>query len=275
MRRDAIGLEWSRMEPIVLVRAGGDAARLLEGGGTPTVIAAFARSFYARDMAGRIVCIGGPGLGDGPLNALAAAAPAIPPVGMVLPALTFMLSRLEIWQPAPAGLLQREGLRDRLAAIMVAAPRGLAVAIPALLGTPVASPDPFVAASVAPLLALRDWTGGPPPAALSLLLGLGPGLTPAGDDALGGAAIALRALGRTEQADALAAWLADTAPAATSEIAWAHLRAAARGEGSAALHLALAALIGGDAPDLAAIDAIGHSSGWDALAGAVAVLAQA
>jgi hypothetical protein len=28
-------------------------------------------------------------------------------------------------------------------------------------------------------------------------------------------------------------------------------------------------------PDLARIDAIGHSSGWDALAGAVAVLAQA
>jgi hypothetical protein len=275
VRRDAIGLEWSRMEPIILVRAGGDAVRLLEGGGTLAVIAGFARSFYIRNTAGQIACIGGPELGDGPLNALAAAPPAIPPVGTVLPARIFDLARLERWKPTPAGLLRREGLRDRLAAISQADPRGLAVTIPALLGTPVAGMDPFVSASIGPLLALRDWTGGPPPESLSLLLGLGPGLTPAGDDALGGAAIALRTLGRTGQADALAAWLATAAPAATSEIAWAHLQAATRGEGSAALHAALSDLMTGGTPDLAAIDAIGHSSGWDALAGAVAVLAQA
>ncbi len=275
MRRDAIGLEWSRMKPIILVRAGSVAARLLEGGGMSTVIAAFARSFYVRDIAGHIACIGGPGLGDGPLNALAAAAPAIPPVGIVLPAQTFERARLERWGPSPAVVLQREGLRDRLAAITQAGPRGLAVAIPALLDMPVASADPFVSAAIGPLLALRDWNDGPPPESLALLLGLGPGLTPAGDDALGGAAIALRALGRTAQADALAGWLAKAAPAATGEIAWAHLRAATRGEGSAALHRALSDLMGGVAPDFAAIDAIGHSSGWDALAGAAAVLAQA
>ncbi|MBI3507856.1 MAG: DUF2877 domain-containing protein [Proteobacteria bacterium] len=263
------------MEPIFPVRAGHFAARLLEGGGELTVIAAFARSFYVRDAGGRIACIGGPGLGDGPLNALAAAAPTIPPTETRISARIFDRSRMALWRPIPPGPLRREGMRSRLAAIGAARPRGLAVAIPALLGSSFASPDPFVADAIAPLIALRDWVDGPPPDGLSMLVGLGPGLTPAGDDALGGAAIALHATGRAVQAEALAGWLSANAPGATGEIAWAHLQAAARGEGSAALHAALAALMAGTAPDLDAIDAIGHSSGWDALAGAVAVLAKA
>ena len=263
------------MEPIHLVSAGRDAEAALSGGGKLTVVAAFARSFYVRDGAGQLACIGGRGLGDGPLNALGERPPTIPSIGTTLDPGRFDRERLVRWRPPPAGPWRREGLRARLAAIAAAGPRGLASAIPAILGSPFDSPDPFIAASIGPLLALRDWIGGPPPPALAQLIGLGPGLTPAGDDALGGAAIALRAIGRTEQADRLAVWLETAAPSATGEIAWAHLRAAARGEGSAALHAALAALVQGAIPDLAAIDAIGHSSGWDALAGAVAVLAQA
>ena len=263
------------MEPIHLVRAGRDAEAALSGGGQLAVIAAFARSFYVRDGVGRLACIGGRGLGDGPLNALYSHPLAIPPTGTMLEGARFDLSRLVRWQPSPAGPWRRDGLRARLAAIAAAGSRGLASAIPAILGQPFDSSDPFIAASVGPLLALRDWTGGPPPPELAQLIGLGPGLTPAGDDALGGAAIALRATGRTAQADRLAVWLEAAAPLATGEIAWAHLRAALRGEGSAALHAALDALAQGEMPDLAAIDAIGHSSGWDALAGSVAVLAQA
>lgn len=263
------------METIHLVSAGHEAQMALSGGGRLAVVAAFARSFYVRDGAGRLACIGGPGLGDGPLNALGDRPPAIPLPGTTLDGARFDRTRLVCWRPPPAGPWRRDGLRARLAAVAAAGPRGLAVAIPALLGLPFASPDPFVAASIGPLLALRDWADGPPPPELAQLIGLGPGLTPAGDDALGGAAIVLRATGRTDRADRLAGWLETMAPSATGEIAWAHLRAAARGEGSAALHAALAALAQGDMPDLAAIDAIGHSSGWDALAGAVAVLAQA
>jgi hypothetical protein len=263
------------MEPIHLVSAGRDAQTALSGGGPLAVIAAFARSYYVRDDAGRLACIGGRGLGDGPLNALCDRQLAIPPAGTMLDGALFDRTWLVPWLPPPAGPWRREGLRARLAAIAAAGPRGLASVIPAILGQPFDSADPFVAASIGPLLALRDWAGGPPPPVLAQLIGLGPGLTPAGDDALGGAAIALRAIGRTEQADSLAVWLEAAAPSATGEIAWAHLRAAARGEGSAALHAALGALAQGAMPDLAAIDAIGHSSGWDALAGAVAVLAQA
>ncbi len=262
------------METIHIASAGRDAQTVLSGGGHLAVIAAFARSFYVRDDAGGLACIGGPGLGDGPLNALGRRPPTIPPVGATLEAGRFDLTQMAPWSPPTARPWRREALKARLAAIADSRPRGLAGAIPALLGLPFESPDPFVAASVGPLLALRDWAGGPPPPELALLIGLGPGLTPAGDDALGGAAIALRATGRAAQADMLADWLEAVAPSATGEIAWAHLRAAARGEGSAALHAALAALAKGDMPDLAAIDAIGHSSGWDALAGSIAVLAQ-
>lgn len=263
------------MEPIHLVSAGRDAETALSGDGPLKVVAAFARSFYVRDRSGRLACIGGRGLGDGPLNALCDRPTAIPSAGTMLDGARIDRTRLVPWRPPPPGPWRREGLPARLAAIGTAGPRGLASVIPAILGQPFDSPDPFVAASVGPLLALRDWAGGPPPPELAGLIGLGPGLTPAGDDALGGAAIALRSIGRTEQADSLAVWLETAAPSATGEIAWAHLRAASRGEGSAALHAALAALAQGSIPDLAAIDAIGHSSGWDALAGAVAVLAQA
>lgn len=263
------------MDSFVLASAGRDAETLFSGGGPLTVAASFVRSFYVRSTDGLMACIGGPGLGDGPLNALCARIPAIPPGGTILSTGMFDRSRMTSWRPAPPGPLRREGLRARLAAVAAARPRGLAAAIPAILGAPFESPDPFVAASVAPLLAVRDWVDGPPPDALARLVGLGPGLTPAGDDAIGGAAIALRATGRTERAEALAGWIDGIAPDATGEIACAHLRAAARGEGSAALHAALGALMRGEEPDLAAIDAIGHSSGWDALAGAVAVLAKA
>lgn len=262
------------MNPIALDSAGRDAETVFSGAGFLTVAAAFARSFYVRDTEGRLACVGGPGLGDGPLNALGKRAPWIPPEGAILSTGTFDLSRMVRWRPPPPGPLRREGLRARLAAVAAARPRGLAVTIPALLGAPFESPDPFVAASLAPLLALRDWSDGPPPQALARLVGLGPGLTPAGDDALGGASIALHATGRTVLAGSLSGWIERIAPGATSEIARAHLRAAARGEGSAALHAALGALMRGEEPDLAAIDSIGHSSGWDALAGAVAVLAQ-
>lgn len=109
------------------------------------------------------------------------------------------------------------------------------------------------------------------------LIGLGPGLTPSGDDFVGGAMIALRTFGQGGAADRLAAWALPLARARTGAISTAHLASAAEGEGAAALHETLAALGTPGAPGLDArldaIDAIGHTSGWDALAGAVAAAA--
>jgi hypothetical protein len=112
--------------------------------------------------------------------------------------------------------------------------------------------------------------------AATRLLGLGPGLTPSGDDFLGGLLIALRLLNRDDLAARLWAGLEAAAMRRSVELSVAHLGAAAAGRGGAALHAALNALVTGRADDLPAvlerIDAIGHTSGWDALAGAVTVL---
>ena len=128
--------------------------------------------------------------------------------------------------------------------------------------------------------ALESWIAAGRDAAprepIERLLGLGPGLTPSGDDFLGGMMIALSMSGRAEAAAALAAPVLATAPLATNRISAAHLGAAARGLGADALHRAIDALASGDrgalAPALRGLDAIGHSSGWDAMAGAVSAL---
>ena len=100
-----------------------------------------------------------------------------------------------------------------------------------------------------------------------MLIGLGPGLTPSWDDYLGGALIGLQALGRARQAESLWRWLEPRLAARTSALSAAHLAAAAAGQGHEALHEVL-----NGSPALDKLDAVGHCSGWDALAGAVAVL---
>ena len=108
-----------------------------------------------------------------------------------------------------------------------------------------------------------------------LLLGLGPGLTPSGDDLLGGLMIALTALDQTGVRDQLWDALRPELEMLTNEISAMHLAVAADGLGSAACHEALNAMLAGTPPDLDAIDAIGHTSGWDMLAGMAVALAAA
>jgi hypothetical protein len=117
------------------------------------------------------------------------------------------------------------------------------------------------------LEALDEWLrhGLAVPEAAAGLIGLGPGLTPSGDDYFGGMLIALRALGRDAQADALWRWLQPKLASGTSALSAAHLEAAAAGEAHEAVHAALQG-------DLSGLDHVGHSSAWDAFAGAAAVL---
>src|SRR5260370_379121 len=115
--------------------------------------------------------------------------------------------------------------------------------------------------------------------AATALLGLGPGMTRAGDDLVGGAFFARALLARSGACDA-AGWrhAADAVRAAaarlTHPIGAALLGDLLVGEGWAALHDLAAALARDDEP--AAVDAarrltrLGHSSGWDLLAGFVA-----
>ena len=106
------------------------------------------------------------------------------------------------------------------------------------------------------------------------LLGLGPGLTPSGDDFVGAAFFARRALAR--RASDAVRWtragerLAQASDAQAHPIAAALFRDLVAGATFAPLHRLAAAIARGcDAPTDAAQEllAIGHSSGWDMLAG--------
>ena len=107
------------------------------------------------------------------------------------------------------------------------------------------------------------------------LIGLGPGLTPSGDDLLGGMLITCCRLSETSVAERLGETILKSADR-TNVVSQAHLRAAALGYGAAPLHDLLDAILRNDRQDIAeALDAtakIGHSSGVDALAGMVLAL---
>ncbi|WP_158562822.1 DUF2877 domain-containing protein [Marinitenerispora sediminis] len=109
------------------------------------------------------------------------------------------------------------------------------------------------------------------------LLGLGPGLTPSGDDLLCGALLAVRALGGPDRTDVLAAAVR-RARSATTALSAALLEHAARGEGCPQAVGLVEAVTGhrAVAPALAALRAVGHTSGTDlalgVLAGARAVV---
>jgi hypothetical protein len=265
---------------------------------TARIAAVFARSLHL-ESGGDVLCLGDPGIGCGPLNAIVGSAgwarlrAAIPPAGATVPidrrsirigSVAIGTCGVTVWRPAPWPRVVdperlAEGLRQLAHLCSTRAPRDGLARI-ALL--PAAGPDPALARLARTRIGgLRAWLGAcpsprtpePPPVDL---LGLGPGLTPSGDDALCGALVALRAVGWTGAADRLSRAVARAAPAATSPLSGAFLRAAAEGLGAEPLHALLCAALAGRSGALSgsleALDRIGHTSGWDALAGAVLVL---
>ena len=115
----------------------------------------------------------------------------------------------------------------------------------------------------------------PSPVDVAALLGLGPGLTPSGDDFLGGMMVGLYAVREDGFAKDLWRIINDCDESSANIVSWAHLRAAAHGLAADSI-LRLTCIVGsGGEPDdeiLAAIDRIGHTSGWDMVAGLVVVL---
>jgi len=114
------------------------------------------------------------------------------------------------------------------------------------------------------------------PESVQQLIGLGPGLTPSGDDFLGGVLIALSLVHRQDIAALLYADLCPRLLARTGPISRTHLAAASAGQGLETLHLAINSVIEGNVEMIPTrlhhVDQIGSSSGWDALAGAYVVL---
>jgi len=261
------GTESVRGTALPILECGRIAHRILAGSPVGIVCAVFRRSCYLEFVGGRIVCVGDRSLGRGPLNAQVGR--FFPPrVGDVL---ALRVEGAKLWRPmkqnarvARASLLAlRAAARERIPA------EGLG-------GLVCGSSSPLIEHASAALAALDGWLGRERPGPdAEMLLGLGPGLTPSGDDYLGGVMIALRAFGRALDADAMWAWLEPRAPARTSRISLAHLAAAGEGEAHESLHACLEALgegaTAGWADRLERLAAVGHCSGWDGLAGVLAV----
>ncbi|MGH8724409.1 MAG: DUF2877 domain-containing protein [Burkholderiales bacterium] len=241
-------------------------ARQALAGGAGEVCAVFRRSFYLRCPGERYACVGDASLGRGPLNALVAQFKE-PPLGATVIVTT---ESSECWEPAPLRTPARPNIAALRACLDGHVPQeGLGCVILGMHNALSVHAQPA-------LEALDRWLAGNALAnEAAQLVGLGPGLTPAGDDYLGGVLVALRWLGRAAQADSLWRWLEPRLARGTSAISAAHLAAAAGGQMHEALHHVLNDLAAWEAPDLnpalGKLDMVGHTSGWDALAGIVAV----
>ena len=222
----------------------------------------FHRSYYAVFADGRYACIADPSVGRGPLNAL------VGDFRLPVVSARVVLSVASRWTP-PA--LPPNPLID-IGALEYAA-RGR-VPHEGFGGLIVGAHNSLSGHAQPALDALERWLiGNALDDDAQMLVGLGPGLTPSGDDYLGGVLIALHALERRPQAQGLWRWL-EPRLARTSAISAAHLAAAAAGEGHEALHAALEALASRNADWPRVLDqvgSVGHVSGWDALAGIAAV----
>ena len=274
------------------------AARALGIGAGGSVRAVFERSFYVCLEAGW-VCIGSARLGAGPLQLICECWPAAPALAaLVRPGDAVRIAKLGLsagklrifldgarpWLPEPAPAWSRASLGRGLAAVSdvlrtTAPADGLALLGRAAAGAPVCRPAALALSHVMEVLdaeAAGEWPliDGEK---LAPLVGLGPGLTPSGDDYLGGVLIALCLLGRVSLRDRLWQILEPLVAERTVDISAAHLAAAAEVFGCAALNRVLCAILVGAtdrvvADAIMALAAVGHSSGWDALAGALAVL---
>ncbi len=280
------------------------ALRALARAGQASVIARFDRSFYL-ETGNQCVCVVEASLPDGPLNLRLARGPAAAALltwASVGQSWTISADRL-FPSDRPEGGIWHAAAQRWCPALPAAVP---ASAFPAALGgrrlrhhllcrkrppsfldlvlDPMAVPkDMLRRVALRRLHGVRsripDLFDAPSPAlALSVnsLLGLGPGLTPSGDDVIAGLLIACHQIGQGRLGSALWARIRADAAGRTNSISLAHLAAAGEGMGAAPLHDLINAVID-NRPGLFdnimdAIAEIGHASGWDGIGGALLLL---
>ncbi len=249
------------MSSLVRILSLGRFARVALAPGEARLIAVFEHSAYVETAAG-LACIGA--VGNGPLNAHCDALPS----GLAVDnTVNVDLAGAVLWRLRPAPEWDVRTVRGSLEQLRTAARGRLpAQGFGFLLDSGRERP--------APVRALAYWLANPEgvPSGAAGLIGLGPGLTPAGDDLIGGGLCALHATGRGVIATRLAAWALPRAREGTNRISYAHLACAAEGECAEAVNEAIVAILAGGTVNLTRIDSIGHTSGWDALAGAVVAL---
>jgi hypothetical protein len=296
------GMQIWRLEQVktsaipVVVELGMLAEKALRNEETGRVVAVFERSFYAV-LGGRWLCVGLSGLGSGPLHVLCQSRPNCwPMVGDVVTVCGSIIrignnpfasfDSATVWKPECVPNWTWTSLRIGLRAVdrfwnVHPAEVGLAAAGCSQLPSRI---SPMVSAAVPAIVALdriiRDTLNLGAASSndfedFAQLVGLGPGLTPSGDDLISGALIALATLNLLSARDVV--WRASYEHLdRTNDISRAHLRTAALGYGAAALHVAIHRTISGSADRirqaLANVSAIGQSSGRDSIAGALVAL---
>jgi hypothetical protein len=275
---------------------GACAARALHEGANGEIAAIFERSFYVV-IGGQWICLVPHGGGAGPLNALCRAhdlgdirnsvrvgdAVSIANKSINISGLIFPFESAAVWTPALPGMWDKgsvaRGLTNFNRAISSRSLPQDGLAMRLRDAVPLNS-NAVAKAAQGPLQSLRKIIAATLAGKASFdinslvpLMGLGPGLTPSGDDAIGGALIALHLLGEDRARDTIWQKLSPHVAAATNDISHAHLEAAAEGLGHEAIHGIANALLTGNAAhldeEIAAVYGIGHTSGWDALVGVV------
>jgi hypothetical protein len=256
----------------------------------------FERSFHLRS-GDLFVCVGEPAIGNGPLTLIAdirAARRGLHPgqpariaeSRIAIGAVTLTCEGCEPWHPprwpraaAPGTLVEAHAAIVRRAATDAPA-EGFGRA---LAGASVPR-DAVARVARRRLAGLRSWlvesmTAHSAPAdPVRDLVGLGPGLTPSGDDVLVGALALLDGLAQGHAAAGamrtnLAGAVGGLPPGLTSPPSHCFLRVAAAGHIGQRLHAAVSSCVTGDVDAaIAAVRDIGHSSGWDMMAGIVTAL---
>lgn len=283
------------MTPAAVEMIGLDARRVLSPG-RGEIAAVFRRSFYVR-IGGRFVCGGAAEIGRGPLNLLLRAEDDLDWRCLLTPGrvadVQRDLLRIEghppidlagaaIWQPPPvpdwsaasikAGLAELDHLLELFPPPMEGLGQLARVGVP--------GDTAVTRAAEAPVRSLSAWLSAGCPAcgepAVEDLIGLGPGLTPSGDDFLAGVLAILHAINRIYCRYELWRRIEPFLVGGTGAISAAHLQCASEGRLAAAQHDLLGALIAGKTADLR--DAIldlsenAHTSSWDGLAGMTTAL---
>ena len=285
---DPFALEIKRLGPV--------AARTVSQNTMGNVVAVFEKCFYVK-LDGAFICIGNSDFSDGPLNVVssAPAQSSWSASGVQLgdrvyilnkclhigSRASFRLSEAETWVPEPidpswTSASTLKSIKDFYSVFSPS--EGLMPLAIDASGTP----DRFLAQAETPIAAVKDWLQKSFKAAASFtkeapvekLLGLGPGLTPSGDDFIGSMLITLHSMDLNETQTVLAKGVLEHAPTCTNPISAQHLCAATEGLGSIRLHHLFKALHAGQdqAQALKDLTSIGHTSGWDALAGVYTTL---
>jgi Protein of unknown function (DUF2877) len=264
------------------------------------VEAVFERCIYLRS-GDDFVCIGEPGIGNGPITLIGhlGGLPTLKRLGgqtsfvcrewiTIGNSIRLILHHSELWRPlgwpicpSPDRLIDISAVLGSLTAI--AAPQeGLARCVAGQRETSGRS-LPLARVARPRITIFERWVSGMLDAghisgadsreAVQGLIGLGPGLTPSGDDFLIGALSALDAIGERESHAATARAIVEVLPGLTTPLSACLLRAAAAGHVGENLHRIVSLImIGRVDAAIAAAGKIGHSSGWDMMAGILTIL---